>query len=152
MKILNTYNQQQYYTSFGNQILKNSYLRDAVQQISESGTPEEQALCVKFMDLIGRDTSMRTFAMRPEINLSTGAAKYYFDIDGAINQLSSGAPFINPKLRKGLPDPHFLEQLTWFIRDHYGERAYNQAVRTAAKYKPKYVQDSMIAMVRKFCV
>lgn len=149
MILLNTFNQQQQHTNFNAQIKSNLYFKKSVGQITENGTFSDKNLLVKFWNLIKNDSKMNTFEMNRDIvSFSNKTVQYSFTIDGE-KVLLSGKPFINPSAFRDLADNHFIKVLSEFIKDNYGEKTYNKAVKDASKYKPKYVADSLASINRQ---
>ena len=151
MKILNTYNQQQQqYTNFGAEIKPNLYLKKSVGHIIQNGTREEKSFLVKVWNLITKDSTMRTFEMNMDVaSFSNKTVRYSFNIDEGKDVLFSGQPFINPSIFKDLPDKNFIVELKRFVKEHYGVKVYNDAVKSASNFKPKYVDGALAAIKKK---
>ena len=133
-----------YNTNFGAKIVGNLYLRGEAQYIAKNGTMEEKSKLLNFLKIIRNDKSFDTFEMKPTSKYDSFPSlnpprlcEYIFILDGG-KTVYKDKPFCNDSLNfnKFGGDKHFVSELGFFIKEHYGEDVYN----IADKNKPEYVQ------------
>lgn len=132
-------------TNFGAKIVGNYYMRSEARYIAKKGNLEDKCRLLNYLNVIKNDTSFDTFGMEPKTIYDRGHrfCGYVFSLDNG-KKVYKDEPFINNSLNWNGDggDEHFISELGYFIRQHYGKEVYENA----RDYKPECFQKYLSAL------
>ena len=140
-----------YNTNFGAKIVGNYYLRSEARYIAKKGTIEEKSRLLNYLNIIKNDKSFDTFEMKPDAKYAhklpgvVRLCEYIFVLgkDEKVHKVYKDSPFINESLNwtGDGGDKHFILELGYFIKEHYGKDVHDVAYKNKPAYVQKYLDE-----------